>query len=115
MRGVLLCAALIVGMAGPEAGAKNLKDGNELLVHCRNSTEKAGYSYCLGFVTAVADSLRARPVGAWRACLPKEAPVDQLAEIVIAWLEANPSKRQLASDTITLSALSEAFPCKKAR
>lgn len=113
MRRLLLCAALVVGMPGLDAGAQSFKTGNDLLVYCRNLTEKAAQTHCLGYVTEISGTLNKQPDGIWRACLPKGASDEQMAHIVIAWLDANPSKRHLAADTITLSALAEAFPCKK--
>lgn len=111
MRRLLLSAALVVGMTGFDASAQSFKNGNDLLVYCRDLKEKAAHTHCLGYVTAVADRQGKHSVGIWRACLPDGAAVEHMAEIVIAWLEANPSKRHLAADEITLSALSEAFPC----
>jgi len=108
MKRLLLCAVLVVGMAGPAAA--NNQDGNQLLAKCQGDTTNRGF--CFGYVEGVTDALD-DPVEGFRACTPAGVTAGQVQDVVIAWLKANPTQRHLAAHSLVALALSEAFPCKK--
>ncbi len=113
MKRLLLCAVLVVGMAGPAGAANVFLDGNQLLAHCQNasSVQKA---VCFGYVQGVADALNYKnPVDTFHACITTPGvTVQRVTDIAVAWLEANPSKRHHAAHGLVAAALQEAFPCK---
>jgi len=108
MKRLLLCAVLVVGMAGP-AGA-SVVTGNKLLTNCQSDR---GRLFCLGYMLEVADALDAAPVQGFSACKPKGITGQQVYDIVVASLEAIPQHRHLTASRLVAGALSEAFPCKK--
>jgi len=112
MKGLLLCAVLVVGMAGPAVGGATFKDGNKLLAHCQ--ADDPGWLICDGYVKGISDALDGNPIDGFRACLPTGVIIGrQVKDIAIAWLKANPQYRHFSAATLVAEALSEAFPCKK--
>ncbi len=111
MKRLLLCAVLVVGMAGPAGAATMFKSGNRLLALCQgNNTPEQ--NVCLGYLQGVADVLGEDSVGGWRACIPLNVTVAQVEDIVVPWLKANPSKRHYTASSLVALALEKAFPCK---
>jgi len=81
--------------------------GNELLRACSGDSP----GYCLGYVTGIADVLlTGNAVNGFRACIPKAEP-NQLKDIVIQYLQQNPSRRHFGARGLVADAISEAFPC----
>jgi len=110
MKRLLLCAVLVVGMAGPAGAVRIFKTGNNLLAVCQDDAKQL---VCYGYVQGIADTLGANPIAGWRACLATNVTVGQVTDIVVAWLKANPQARHLAAHSLVAQALEEAFPCKK--
>lgn len=100
------------------ASADRLVSGNDLFSHCATPQSDLGYTvsaaYCVGFVTAVSDTLNTLRVaqGADAAiCLPDSSNAGQLADIVTENLRANPGDRHLAATTLVMMSLIQNFPC----
>jgi len=114
MKRFLLCVVLVVGMAGPAVGA--YVDGNFILRTCRDKTDNEKQAFCMGYVGGVSDTsdtVAASYTGAAKVCKPAGVTLPQIADLAIAWLKANPSKRHFSASTVVVIALVEAFPCKK--
>ena len=112
MKRLLLCAVLVVGMAGPAAAVflsgNHFQDANQLLAKCQGDIIK--HAVCLDYVEGVVDTL-VKFRG--RTCIPPSVIAKQVMDITVAWIKANPSKRHFSASTVVVIALSEAFPCKK--
>jgi len=81
--------------------------GIQLLSLCQDND-----SSCAGYIKAVADVLRdGDPVHGLTACIPDTVEMDQMIDVSVRWMEANPQKRTAITTEIISSALSDAFPC----
>lgn len=101
-------AALLVGTP---ARANGFTTGNQLLPLCQSaSTDKV--TYCVGYVTALADVLGNSAINGVRACFPTSATKAQIVDIAIQFLNEHPERRHYTADSLVAHALVEAFPCK---
>ena len=110
LRSTVLVAALI---AAPYAalGQENYFSGNRLLAWC-TSFDPGKRNLCLGYIYGVAHALEGH-VPDYRACIPREATFDQVADVALKWLEEHPQRRHYSAFSLAVQALDEAFPCKK--
>lgn len=89
--------------------------GNDLLSLCK-SANPAQRNYCSGYVTGALDQQRFLEAAAALAplvCVPQNVASGQLADVVAKHLEAQPAKRHYSAASLTIGALSDAFPCRK--
>lgn len=88
--------------------------GNDLLAYCNSGVPTHLY-YCAGYVTAAVDHdrglmsvLKAKP----NFCIPATVTSKQLADIALAYLQANPATLHYAATGAVVTAIGEAFPCR---
>jgi len=93
-------------------GANVFKTGYGLHNECNNESSKA-QSYCLGFVTGVAEVLDSNAVNGYSACVPNKVNQGEVRDIVVKFLEDHPELRHYEAHVLIARALSEAFPCLK--
>jgi len=79
--------------------------GDSLFKECQQDDE----DFCLGYIMGV---VVGHTVSRPDYCLPDDATGNQLADVVLSWLQANPDKRKLASTVLITQALKQKFPCK---
>lgn len=114
----LTFAALAVSLIthGSSSLAGSFVNGNGLLEMCTVDREDALYfqkvARCSGYVAGIADALANNPVNRYRACLPKQATVGQITDVVKLQLERHPELRHMAAAGLVAEALSIAFPCR---
>jgi hypothetical protein len=83
-------------------------EGNQLYASCRSNNPIACDSYIMG----VADAMSGHDViYKWRACIPLNVRVQQVHDVVVKYLEANPAIRQNLGITLVADALTSAWPC----
>jgi hypothetical protein len=122
--GLLLGAALAL-TATTASGAENINTANVMLPACKNYLDPRSrddielQSYCLGVVRGISRAL----VGALPSldddirrnmCLniPAEAAVTQGVRVVVAYIEARPSRMHESFYVLVLEALRTAWPCR---
>ncbi len=70
------------------------------------------YAACRAYVAGVADVLAdGQSVGNNRACFDQETTKGRATEAVIAWMRANPKRKDLTAVQITATALAQKYPC----
>ena len=113
LRGAM--AVLVAGlllMPGDKARAEYFETGRDLYKKCRD-TGTASQVFCLGFIIGIADVMEDNPLDGRSACIPREASIQQVADVVIRFLEANPDIREFTGESLAVQALSERYPCAK--
>lgn len=116
MRNLLIALALVMVVGGEgwaeEDGDKGYLTGDHLYNLC---TSKIQYDTgeCLGYIAGTFDSIVPilEPRGSF--CLPKPLRILTLELIVKNYLKLHPEKFHYSGAFLILSALEEAFPCKK--
>jgi hypothetical protein len=123
---ILLCFLLLPALTHASSGAM---DGNEMLTKCRplwadspsvTTKEMLDSAYCGGYIAGVIDSQTMQFAmdgmdhvkGRNRYCRPEEVTNGQVLKVLKKWLDNNPEKLHLRADTIILTAMLEAFPCR---
>jgi hypothetical protein len=96
------------------------KTGNDLLQQCK-SGDFSDAEYCLGYISAVADTLekpsqpylkfRGKEIPLYRACFRLGVTQGQVRDVVVQWLEANPEHRDMEAAQLVSYAITLAFPC----
>jgi hypothetical protein len=106
-----------------EAGAAILPiSGNQLYNYCtatyaKTTTDQwlAGGT-CFGYVTAVVDALSpGNSVNGFKACVPVNADMNQIVDVVKNFIHDHPEKRHLVATGLVAEAFATAFPCRPAR
>ena len=108
-------------------GSTFAEDGNGLLEDCQKYLGDEQYSsytdslkagICAGYLLGVTDTVELwdQWVAMWEAskkthCLPEAAEFDQLAKVVVKYLEDNPADLHLNASFLVQLAFMEAFPC----
>jgi hypothetical protein len=109
-------AAVIAGLGmlatAGAARAEYFETGRDLYKKCRD-TGTASQVFCFGFIIGIADVMEDNPLDGRSACIPRDASIQQVAEVVIQFLEANPEIREFTGESLAVQALSERFPCAK--
>jgi len=100
-----------------EQSTENIKDGNHLLRRCKEAAvavERASWKdsheafdagFCHGIIEGVVYTSNA-------SCVPDDGTADQMARVVIKFLQDNPEKLNLNDAVLVELALSKAFPCQ---
>jgi hypothetical protein len=87
--------------------ASNFYDGNQLHTLC--GANGAQSSFCSGYITGVADILQNQ--NANNICLPNNATVGQITDVVKKYLVDHPETRQYTAYSEVFLALQTGFPC----
>jgi Rap1a immunity proteins len=82
------------------------ESGNRLHDACE-ARDLLSKGFCAGYITGVVDALRPKEL----FCLPQNATVEQVADIVKLWLRDHPERRQEPAQVLTGLALLNKFPC----
>tara|TARA_Y100000296_G_scaffold74999_1_gene94194 strand:- start:153 stop:551 length:399 start_codon:yes stop_codon:yes gene_type:complete len=101
----LITAIFLILVALPASAQVS---GNTLLENCSHENGTAQYSFCVGFIVGVADSLSAVP---GLACVPEGVTNGQILAVTVKFLEDNPSQLHLRAAMLQMAAVSAAFPC----
>jgi hypothetical protein len=112
MKYFLQAAAFLTLMAAP-ATAQSFNSGNALFESC----SKQSQAYCGGYIIGVFDAAvpvlnTGADVDGFKFCAPIEVTQGQITDIVVNYLRANPQFRHFNAASLTLSALSKAYPCR---
>ena len=106
----MLCAVLALAFMTAPAGAQDINSANFMLPHCKAETDPFWRGVCYGSVAALvyvgpalADDLR--------FCAPRGATRRQMVRVVVAHIEAQPSRMHEDFRWLALEAMREAWPC----
>jgi len=91
----------------------SFETGNDLFGVCSDGREYL-QGYCQAYVVGVADAMKANGYPIPSACIPKGEHVksEQVRDVVVQYLTAQPEIRHQAAAGHALVALQAAFPCK---
>ena len=109
------CGILGAVLCGPAANAQVLfLTGRDLLGECANRGDRGTIAagVCVGYTTAVADSLARGPVWSWRACIKEGVSSTQVTRIARLYMETHPQDLDYPAAQVVARALNEAFPCQ---
>lgn len=96
-------------------------NGNQLYNDCAaRNTEGPVYQgvltgICIGYVTAITDVLSVRAVNGFKACVPTDANMDQVIDVIKFFIRDHAEKRHLVAAGLVAEALATAFPCRPLR
>ena len=104
--------ATILTISGAHAQVSFLT-GRDLLGECANRGDRGSTAaaICVGYATAIADSLARGPVWSWRACIKEGVSSTQVARIARVYMETHPQDLDYPAAQVVARALNEAFPC----
>lgn len=131
MKRLLMVAAIFMIMTAIPAMAVK-RTGNDLLVDCANliktesidsvNKEKLlGIGYCIGLIDGlvtfnyVYEAVLEREGNSnmVQMCLPQRISTRQSAEIIVKYLQDNPSRLQQSGQALAAQALVTAYPCNQ--
>lgn len=112
MKKTAVLATLAVFMCSPlglEVRAAGFwKSGNQLHENCAPQDAMYGDGVCTGYILGVADGNGAN--GFHPYCIPDNANVGQMVDVIKKWLEDNPQFRASPAGDLVNAAMMEAFP-----
>ena len=111
-----MCAmvALMVAETARAQDSSAFVTGNDLLAYCKTPAGAGPPAMCRGYITATVDTvvlyqdLESIPR---RVCLPRNVTVQQVVDVVVAYLVEYPADRHNTAVSIAVPALWKAFPC----
>lgn len=108
-----LLATLLAACLGPKNRAfANIMDGNQLYSLCTN-TDVVSNMMCMSYLNWISDTVDRQTIFGSKSCQPKgNLTLQQLKDVVVAWLREKPQYRHAESPSLVAAALAEAFPCK---
>lgn len=110
MRALLFVAIMLVTASTANGLSRVIAfvHGNDLLQNCQNPDVA-----CVSYVSGVADTLEMVAPHLTNICRPGAVTVDQLVDVLIAWLEEHPAERHRPAAKLAGMAFTEAWPCNK--
>jgi hypothetical protein len=121
MRGIhVIVIGLLFLLIGARATAEEQRDdGNELLQKCSEVPKEAqsrnGLSamWCYGYIEGIRDMrlLNETVDSIPPDCTPQKVTMDQMARVVVKYLQDHPERLHYMDASLVVNAISEAFPC----
>jgi hypothetical protein len=81
-------------------------DGNDLLAHLTDSSSQINRAIAIGYIAGVSDT----GLGSVH-CAPSSVSLKQVTDVVRIALDASPTDRHKAADSLILRAVKIAWPC----
>ncbi len=107
---IFLVIFSVFSLTANKAIASNYMTGSELKKLCFSKFD-TDYGRCFGFITGVADMLLVTKINNNKPCHRTSVRSQQLVDIVINYMNANPSLQRKPAREIISIALTNAFPC----
>jgi len=97
-------------LIAPAHGATSfISTGNDLLFACENDGDR---TYCLGYIAGVMDVFeQSRELQQKRQCLPLGAHIGQVRDVVLKYLQRNPTRRTNPVASLVETAVVETWHC----
>jgi hypothetical protein len=119
MRALMLAAAAAAALAValPNDATAGFQNGNKLHDICVDGASKPlEFGLCVGYIEGAYDTLvfSRETTGEKNgsACVPLQASVRQITELVVAFLKAHPETRHYSAPSLISDALDDAFKCR---
>ena len=108
---VLKCLALVVVLAAatPAQPTIAFENGNDLLNSCLGNSQGQGLAFCYGYIEGILDTMPTYQSG---QCPPSNIFVSQARDVVINFLQANPTIRHASAESLVAYAIKTAWGCK---
>ena len=95
-------------------------DGNLLLSWCNTNInrERTGDwamkgGTCLGYLTSIVNiQMSGVALGGRKACIPPNADMNQIVDVLRAYMRDHPERRHLLAANVAAEAFGTAFPCR---
>lgn len=111
---ILLVSTVAPGAIAAEVGDVGFIDGNSLYEACL-SKEETYTLVCVDYIAGVADAQTDRvPYNTAAFCIPNGVTKEQVRELVVDWMRANPAVRHMSASIQVTLALKAPYPCPKA-
>jgi hypothetical protein len=101
-----------MALAAAAARAEYFETGRDLYQKCKTAGA-AAQVFCFGYIIGIADVMEDNPLDGRSACIPRNATIQQVTDVVIQFLDRNPEIRDFTGESLTVQALSEKYPCAK--
>ena len=115
MRSLLAVGVLQLALGCANA-AEDRQSGNFFFKFCKAGMEQRGRDYisgnCHGTIAGIAAISELLPAE-FRSCPPANAPRSQAVRVVVKYLEDHPGELNKDLEQLIVTALREAWPCKK--
>lgn len=108
---VFFLIAIILATASTASGASRILafvHGNDLYEGCQDRNPE-----CVSYVTGLADMSEMVAQRLTNICRPPAVTIEQLVDVLMSWLKANPAERHRPAATLAGIAFAEAWPCDK--
>ncbi|WP_157959632.1 Rap1a/Tai family immunity protein [Devosia submarina] len=105
----IISLLLLVAMTQTSYGASRVTafmDGNELFEACQVQDQS-----CPGYIIGVADALEMVAPHLANICRPQGVTAQQIADVLMEWLDEHPEERHRPAAKLTGLAFAEAWPC----
>lgn len=94
--------------------------GNELLNVCSTDRDDPTYfekTYeCVAYISGAVDAFNTtREANGLKKCIPAKVTINQLKDVTVRYLEANPVDRRNSASSLVFAGTRKAWPCAKAR
>ena len=106
-----IIAALALTFLATPASSQSFIGAERLFNACSQKQPSWEDGFCTGFVIAIADTMETTALHGWSACIPTDATVGHLQQIVSVWLKNNEQDHKYSANSIVAEALSKAYPC----
>ncbi len=107
----ILVLVLLLWTTSAQAGTNSLLEGTDVWNNCADPRTDQAAMWCQGFTAGVVDGLSfPNPEAIWN-CIPAGVTASQLQEILVDFLEDNPTDRHLPVAALAVLAFTEAWPC----
>lgn len=119
----ILIAAVTVALVYPAAAGPATSSGDDLLAGCRavatgthpapNDSTQAGI--CFGELEALNWLAPGQKSTLLRSCVPDDVTVQQMAKVVVAYIEQHRDRAREPFQGLALEALASTWPCQESR
>jgi len=103
----LVLFGVIAALSATPVDAGYYETGNDVHAACSESV----YGFCLGYAAGLADAVYFNLLSG--VCIPNEVQLNQVRDVVIAYLDAHPETRHEPAYYLGRQALIAAWPCPK--
>jgi hypothetical protein len=107
----LVLAVLAFGLSGG-VHAQSFFSGNDVYEWCRDNARKP---LCTSFIAGATDMIAAYQLAnrtPRTLCVPTQANLGQVVDVVVAWLERHPADRHRQAASIVALSLHEVWECR---
>lgn len=114
-----LATILTVGLFVEPAEA-GFYSGNELLNVCTTDRNDPTYfekTYeCVAYISGAVDAFNTtREANGLKSCIPAKVTINQLKNVTVDYLQANPVDRRNSASALVFTGMREAWPCAKTK